>query len=128
MGGRRSFATSSPRPAPRMKHSSLRLLPLGEARPSGLKENVDYRGSRRRYGQILFGTPGAARVNIVVDETKDGDADLYVDTGRRGMIDAKDRVAGAENRWRAAVPAAVVTNGKTSYHSRNVLFRLSRAT
>src|SRR5262245_61365410 len=71
-----------PQPDDPMAHPPPRALALSDRKPSDLKESARYRGGRRRYAQLTYGTGRAAAVAIVVDELATGEIDLYVDADR----------------------------------------------
>jgi hypothetical protein len=90
-------------------------------------ETTHYRGSRRLYGQLRYGSPGSVRVAVVVDEVSATEADLYVDTARSGGISPEDRVAGAGPTWRVTLDAIFVEGAATTPLPRTLLVRYSRA-
>ena len=49
------------------EHPPLRAIPLSTEKPDDLKEKAEYRGASRRYAQLRYGSPGAARVAVVLD-------------------------------------------------------------
>src|SRR3954452_18705803 len=71
-----------------------RALALTDRKPPDLREGVRYRGSRRRYARLDYGTGRTAGVAVVVDEVGPGEVDLYVDADRDREITARDRVTG----------------------------------
>src|SRR5262245_43628525 len=75
-----------PKPGEPFEHPPLRALALSDQRPEDLKEEVTYRGKKRRYGQIRYGSPSSVRVAVVVDEIAPGEVDLYVDAKRSRII------------------------------------------
>ena len=57
-----------PPPGDPFEHPPLRALALSRERPDDVKETVRYRGSRQRYAQLRYGSPGSVRVTVVLDE------------------------------------------------------------
>jgi len=106
------------------EHPPLRAIPLSRTRPDDVKEMVHYRGTRQRYAQLRYGSPGSVRVTIVLDELATGDLDLYVDADRNRRIEEKDKVAGEGRTWRLALPVVVVEGEMTKLTPRAVIFRL----
>ncbi|MFO0957121.1 MAG: hypothetical protein U0800_06590 [Isosphaeraceae bacterium] len=102
----------------------LRALSLGTSRPEDLVERVNYKGTRQRYAQLRYGSPGSVRVTIVLDELAPGKADLYIDADRNRRIEARDRVEGNGPTWRVPIPAEFVERSDTRHEAREVLFRL----
>src|SRR4051812_33319888 len=98
-----------PNPGDPFEHPPLRALGLTREKPDDVAERVAYRGTRRRYGQLRYGSPGSVRVTVVLDETAPGRGDLYVDADRNRRIDARDRVApaGDGRAWRVPLDVAV---------------------
>src|SRR5205807_10258207 len=84
-------------------HPPPRAMALSDAKPSDLKESVRYRGTRRRYGQLTYGTGRTAAVAVVVDEVSPTEVDLYVDADRDREITAENRVTGTGQTWRVEV-------------------------
>ena len=89
-------------------------------------EKVTYRGHRRRYAQLRYGSPSSVRVTVVVDELAPAEADLYVDANRNRRIELADRVAPAVDgrTWRLSLDLALVEGEVTQYERRSVVFRL----
>jgi hypothetical protein len=122
--GETSWRYVTPPPGVPHEHAPLRAMPLGALRPDDIVENVTYRGTKRRYGQLRFGSPSSVRVTIVLDEFGPGQAALYVDADRNRRIEEKDRVDGKDRTWRVPLNVAIVEGELTSYTPRTVLFRL----
>src|SRR6516165_141269 len=59
-----------------------RALALSDEKPADLKESVKYRGDKRWYAQLVYGTGRTAKVAIVVDFVATDKVDLYVDADR----------------------------------------------
>ena len=89
------------------EHPPLRAIGLSDAKPDDVTESVEYRGTRRRYAQLRYGSPDSVRVTVVLDEGGPGEADLYVDSNRNRRIELKERVTGDGRTWR--VPLDVVS-------------------
>jgi hypothetical protein len=106
------------------EHPPLRAIPLGRERPDDVREMVRYRGLRRRYAQLRYGSPSSVRVTVVLDEVGPGDADLYVDADRNRRIEARDRVERNGRVWRLPLDVAVVEGESTRYLPRAAVFRL----
>ncbi len=111
-------------------HAPFRALALRREKPEDLLEKVTYRGepTRRRYGQIRFGSAASIRVTVVLDETASGVVDLYVDADRNRRIDDRDRVAAApaapgERVWRLPLDVAIVDRDVTTRVPRAMVFR-----
>ncbi len=114
-----------PAPGDPFEHPPLRALGLGHERPEGVVEKAAYRGTRRRYGQLRYGSPGSVRVTLVLDEVAPGEADLYVDADRNRRIEPKDLVPPGEGRtWRVPLDVAVVDGETTRFERRAFAFRL----
>src|SRR5262249_46026048 len=89
-----------PPPGDAFEHAPLRALALADRKPADVVEEVNYRGTRRRYAQLRYGSPSSVRVTIVVDEIGPNEVDLYIDTHRQRRITAQDRVRGDGFTWR----------------------------
>jgi hypothetical protein len=107
------------------EHPPLRVVALSAEKPEGLKEKARYRGAKQRYARLTYGSPGTARVALVLDEISASETDLYLDTQRSGTITAEDRVPGKDGAWRVSLDA-VVSGAKAGSAPRTVLFRLGR--
>jgi hypothetical protein len=106
------------------EHPPLHALALSGTRPEDVVEKVGYRGARRRYAQLRYGSPGSVRVTVVVDEIGPGAADLYVDADRNRRIEARDRVEGPGRIWRLPLDVATVEGKATHQTRRAVVLRL----
>lgn len=93
----------------------FRSVTLTDAKPKDLREEVAYRGKRRKYARVRYGSDDSRRVAVVVDEVSPDDFDLYVDADRNGVIDAKEKVAGSGTA-RVGPLDAEVTQGSTILH------------
>src|SRR5438067_67864 len=63
-------------------HPPPRTIPLSSTKPSDLKETVRYRGTKRRYARLVYGSGRTAPVTVVVDEVGRAEIDLYLDADR----------------------------------------------
>lgn len=108
------------------QHPPLRAIALSREKSDDVVEKAAYRGQRRRYAQLRYGSPSSVRVTVVLDDVAPGKADLYVDANRNRRIEAGDRVApGDDGRtWRVPLGVAVVEGEETRTERRSVVFRL----
>jgi hypothetical protein len=104
-----------------------RALALSDEKPADLKESVKYRGDKRRYAQLVYGTGRTAKVAIVVDFVATDKVDLYVDADRDWDITAKDRVEGEGLTWRVHLKTVVAEGGGSREFPRTVVVRYGRA-
>jgi hypothetical protein len=94
---------------------------LSTTKPDDLRdEDAPYRGQRRRYAQLRYGSPNSTRVSCVIDELADGSADLYVDANRNRTIEKRDKVAGAGPDWEIPLDAAIPHDNEVDLHRRRV--------
>jgi hypothetical protein len=112
-----------PPPGDPFEHPPLRAIALRTSKPDDVRELVAYRGTRRRYAQLRYGSPGSVRVTVVLDELGPGGADLYVDADRNRRIEARDLVRGEGRTWRLPLDAATVAGEVTEYTRRALIFR-----
>src|SRR5207302_9505949 len=91
-----------------MEHPPFHPLALTEEKPDDLTEEVPYRGARRLYAQLRYGSPNSTRVAIVLDETGPGAFDLYVDQNRDRKIEPAELVPGTDAVRRLPLQVAVV--------------------
>ena len=128
--GTASFAAAGdwpfvlPKPDDPFEHPPLRALALSPTRPDDVRELVHYRGTRQRYAQIRYGSPGSVRITVVLDEASATDVDLYVDADRNRRIEVKDRVIASGRTWRLPLAVAVVEGETTKLTPRAAIFRL----
>lgn len=106
------------------EYPPLRAIPLAADKPDDLTEKAEYRGTSRRYAQLRYGSPAAARVAVVLDYASPTDADLYVDVDRNRTIEAKERIAGEERFWRVPLNVEYVQGEVTKRQPRELVFRL----
>lgn len=98
---------------------------LSETKPEDLRdEDAPYRGKRRRYAQLRYGSPNSIRVACVIDELEDGTIDLYVDANRNRTIEKRDKVAGAGPEWELPLDVAIPHDDEVDLHRRRVSLRL----
>jgi len=109
-----------------MDHPPLHALEMAAQRPEGVAEAAAYRGVRRWYTQLRFGSPASVRVTVVLDERADGKADLYVDRNRDRAIDDQDRLPGDGPLWRFALEAHELVGDAATLHKREVVVRKGR--
>ena len=112
-----------PPPGAEHEHPPLRAVPLSSEKPDDLKEQAEYRGASRRYAQLRYGSPGAARVAVVVDEISATEADLYVDVNRNRTIEAKERCSGEARLWRVPLAVEYVEGEIIKRLPRELIFR-----
>ena len=113
-----------PEPGDPFDYPPLHALAVSRTKPDDVTEMVHYRGSRQRYAQIRYGSPGSVRITVVLDEASSSDVDLYVDSDRNRRIEAKDRVVGKGRTWRMPLAVAVVEGETTKLMPRSAIFRL----
>lgn len=102
----------------------LRAIPLLSEKPDDLREKAAYRGATRRYAQLRFGSPSAARVAVVLDQVSASDVDLYVDVNRDRAIDSKERLSGDERLWRVPLDVEYARGEVLKPVARQLVFRL----
>jgi hypothetical protein len=111
-----------PGPGEPFEHPPVRALALGSVKPEDVVERVSYRGVRRRYAQIRYGSPSSVRITVVLDEVSPGVADLYVDADRNRRIEPRDLVRGEGRTWRLPLDVAIVEGERTRYERRSAVF------
>ncbi len=112
-----------PRPGAEHEHPPLRAVPLSAEKPDDLKEKAEYRGASRRYAQLRYGSPGAARVAVAIDEISGAEADLYVDFNRNRTIEARERFAGEGRTWRVPLDVEYIEGEVIKRYPRELIFR-----
>jgi hypothetical protein len=115
----------APKPGAEMEHSPFRALETSREKPEGLTEAATYRGKRRYYSQLRFGSPSSVRIAVVLDEG-DGEAFLYVDRNRDRAIDEQDRLAAPGPLWRFKLDAHEQEGDAATIHKREVVVRKGR--
>jgi hypothetical protein len=106
------------------EYPPLRAIPLAGDKPEDLKEQAEFRGSSRRYAQLRYGSPNAARVAIVVDQLSPGEVDLYVDLNRNRTIEPKERCSGENRLWRVPLNVEYAEGEVFKRLPRELVFRL----
>jgi hypothetical protein len=106
----------------------MQKVPLLDELPDNLRENIAYRGTKRKFALVRYGTPNSTRVTVVIDERADGEFVLYVDRNRNRVIEPKDLVAGSGNLRKTALASEVVHDDVAEHLPRQVVFRRSAAT
>lgn len=105
------------------EHPPLRAIPLSTEKPDDLKEKAEYRGASRRYAQLRYGSPGAARVAVVLDDISAAEAELYVDLNRNRTIETGERCSGEARLWRVPLDVEYVEGEVIKRYPRELLFR-----
>lgn len=115
-------------PAPGSPEESppLRALDASAKKPDDVTEEVKYRGQRRSYAQLRFGTPASIRATIVLDEIDEKSADLYVDANRDRTIEKQEKLPGSGPIWRFALAARGGDGDGNATHPREVVVRRGR--
>jgi hypothetical protein len=108
------------------EYPPLRTLLLSDQKPEDVREAVTFRGHRRRYAQIRYGSPRATRVLVVLDEISPTEVDLYVDANRNRVIEANEKVTGQGGSWHVPVEVALADGGEAP--TRTLIFRYGRIT
>ncbi len=108
------------------EYPPLRSLTLDDLKPDDVRETVTYRGHRRRYAQIRYGSPRGTRLLVVLDEVSPTEIDLYVDTNRNRVIEAQEKVSGRNGSWRIPVKVELVDRNEAP--ERTLIFRYGRVT
>jgi hypothetical protein len=117
-----------PADEPQIPYPVSRAILVSDEKPEDFLERVEYRGTRRRYAQLRYGSRDSVRVTLVVDELPSGEADLYVDTRRTRSIAARDRVEGKGDRWQFPLDVAIVGDDTVvETHRREVLVQRGAA-
>lgn len=109
-----------------MEHPPLRALALSAEKPNGLKEDVAYRGTRRQYAQLRFGSRDSTQVAVVLDRVSESEVDLYVDAGRTRVITSRAPVRGSGRTWRIPLDMAIGHDAGVKLTARKVIFELGR--
>src|SRR5207249_379501 len=86
-------------------------------------EEVSYRGARRLYAQLRYGSPNSTRVAIVLDETGPGAFDLYVDQNRDRKIEPAELVPGTGAVRRVPIQVEVVQKEIVEHFPRSLVLR-----
>ena len=120
---RAPFGYVAPQPGEPFDAPPLTSVPLSEDIPEGITEEVEYRGTKRRYAQLRYGTPNSTRVVIVIDERDGGQFDVYVDRNRNRIIEAKDLVEGEGRVRRTPLETEVYEDDIARRSAREVVLR-----
>ncbi|HEV7224876.1 MAG TPA: hypothetical protein VGN42_19355, partial [Pirellulales bacterium] len=112
-----------PPPGADHEHPPLRAIPLSADKPDDLQESAQYRGASRRYAQLRYGSPSAARLALVIDEISAAKADLYVDVNRNRTIEAKERCSAEGRLWRVPLDVEYVQGEVIKRYPRELIFR-----
>src|SRR4051794_35874314 len=102
----------------------FRFVTLSPTKPDDLGEEVKYRGKVQKYAQIRYGSDDSRRVVVVVDEVSPDDFDLYVDSNRNRVIEAKDKIPGAGKERTAPLEVEITRGLQIVHESRLVQWRL----
>lgn len=102
------------------------VLALTDNKPSDVKIEIEDRGQRRRYAQLIYGTGRMAPVVMMLDEATGGNLELYVDADHNRIITAKELVQGTGTNWRVAVPAVVSEGEHTIELPRTIFLRYGK--
>lgn len=105
------------------EHPPLTAIPLSDEKPSDLIEQVQYRGTARRYGQLRFGTPNSVRVTVVVDQRVNREFDLYVDANRNFQLEPKELITGDGPVRRMKLRAEIRHVDEAEHRARTVMLR-----
>lgn len=103
----------------------FRPIPLTAGRSPDVKERVEYRGIRRKYAQLRYGSENSTRVAIVVDELGPGQFDLYVDRNRNRIIQSNELVVGSGRQRTLELAVEIAGELGTKREPRSVMFRRS---
>jgi hypothetical protein len=115
----------APKAGAEMDQPPLRALEMSAEKPEGLAEAATYRGQRRYYSQLRFGSPSSVRVAVVLDESE-SEAYLYVDRNRDRSIDEQDRLPEKGPLWRFNIDALELEGDVATVHKREVVVRKGR--
>lgn len=106
------------------EHPPLRAIPLLSEKPDDLREKPDYRGSTRRYAQLRYGSPSAARVAVVLDQVSASEVDLYVDVNRDRTIESKELQTAQGRLWYVPLDVEYARGEVLRPVARQLVFRL----
>jgi hypothetical protein len=102
----------------------FRFVALSQTKPDGLREEVAYRGKKQKYARVRYGSDDSRRVVVVVDEVSPDEFDLYVDANRNGVIEAKEKLAGAGKDRTGPLDVEITRGLQIVHEPRRVLWRL----
>jgi hypothetical protein len=102
----------------------FRYVQLSGTKPDELREKAAYRGKKQQYARVRYGSDDSRRVAVVVDEVSPDDFDLYIDADRNGVIEAKDKLAGAGKERAGPLDVEITSGSEILHRPRRVLWRL----
>lgn len=108
------------------EHPPLRALAMRDTKPDDLKESASYRGNRRQYAQIRYGTATSVRIAAVLDRVSSTEFDLYLDVNRDRTITDSERLTSKDRDWRVQLDMAVADDSGMRLIRREILFRLGK--
>jgi hypothetical protein len=107
-----------------MEHPPLVPLVLFDKRPELVTKEPAYRGTKRLYGLLRYGSDASPQVAIVLDQREGGHFDLYVDADRDSEITERQVVAGEGRLRRAAIKSEITYLDRVAEeYPRQVVFR-----
>lgn len=106
-------------------HPVSRPISLVAQRPSDFSEEAEYRGQRRRYAQLRYGSENSRRVVIVVDEVSRHEYDYYVDADRDRVITDSELLVGEGRSRTCELEAEIVKEDSLKQAPREISLRLS---
>jgi hypothetical protein len=101
-----------------------RSIGLVEDRPQDLAEEIHYRGTERRYGQLRYGSENSRRIVIVVDEIGNGEFDLFVDANRDRRITKEEILDGTGRTRSCRLNTEIIRADIRVHETRQVQMRL----
>ena len=106
----------------------MRAILWSDLKPEDVHEEaVEYRGRKRRYAQLRFGSPNSTRIVVVLDEVTAAEGDLYVDANRDRHLTPAEKVAGSGPRWRVPLRVEHVVEDTFEYEPRAIVLRRGTA-
>ena len=110
------------------EHPPLRAVLWSDSKPEDVNEEaVEYRGRKRRYAQLRFGSPNSTRIVVVLDEVSAAEGDLYVDANRDRHLTPAEKVAGAGPHWRVPLRVEHVVEDTVEHERRAIVLRRGTA-
>jgi hypothetical protein len=103
-----------------------RALTLTRDAPEDVVERASYRGTRRRYAQVRYGSARSVRVTVVLDEGGPDGPALYVDADRDRRVEDADRLPPPtpDRTWRVPLDCLLLEGDATTRLPRTVVLRL----
>ena len=101
-----------------------RTIGVSEDRPQDIAEEIEYRGTLRRYAQLRYGSENSRRVLIVVDELAEGGYDFYVDFDRDRSISSDELVPGEGRSRTFDLATEIIHEDQPEQADRRVRIRL----